>query len=95
MHLKYNEALEQQNNLIQVKEEDSKLRSNYPQKCEKVKTLSARYPLVTSFTSSANIPNKEDPLSARSTLGGIPGGTLLINNPYKPIPNINITVPAR
>jgi hypothetical protein len=47
------------------------------------------------ITLRANIPNKEDPLRARSTLEGTSGDTLLINNPYKPIPNINMTVPAR
>lgn len=49
--------------------------------------------IVTTFRE--NIPNKEDPLRARSTPAGTPGGVLLINSPYKPIPNINMTVPAR
>lgn len=43
----------------------------------------------------ANIPNNEEFLRARSTFGDTSGGTLLINNPYKPIPKINMTVPAR
>lgn len=47
------------------------------------------------ITFKANIPNKEDPLRARSSEGWESTGTLLINNPYKPIPKINITVPAR
>lgn len=46
-------------------------------------------------TFKENIPNKEDPLRERSMLGGKVGGTLLMNKPYKPMPNINITVPAR
>lgn len=47
------------------------------------------------ITFKANIPNKEDPLRARSIVGGTSGGTFEINNPYKPMPNINMTVPAR
>lgn len=41
------------------------------------------------------MPNNEEPFRARSNTGGTPGGTLLINNPYSPIPKINMTVPAR
>lgn len=48
-----------------------------------------------SFTFKANIPNREEPLRARSMAGGRSGGTLLMNSPYKPIPNISITVPAK
>jgi hypothetical protein len=41
------------------------------------------------------MPNNEEPFRALSSTGGTPGGTLLINNPYNPIPKINMTVPAR
>lgn len=48
-----------------------------------------------SSTFRANMPNKDEPLSARSMAGGTPGGTFEMNNPYKPMANISITVPAR
>lgn len=47
------------------------------------------------ITFKANMPNKEDPLSARSFAAGTSADTFVMNNPYKPMPNINITVPAR
>jgi hypothetical protein len=46
-------------------------------------------------TFKANIPNKDEPFRARSSLAGASGGILQMNNPYKPMPNISITVPAR
>jgi hypothetical protein len=47
------------------------------------------------ITFKANIPKRWDPLRAQSTEVDTSEGVLLMNNPYKPIPKINITVPAR
>lgn len=51
--------------------------------------------LYKNLTLKANIPNKEEPFRARSSAGAILSDALLMNNPYKPIPNMSMTVPAR
>jgi hypothetical protein len=58
-------------------------------------TISGYMILGFAVTFKANIPKSDDPLRARSTEGDTSEGVLLMNNPYKPIPKINMTVPAR